>query len=77
MFVSIEKKHEVGRLLTLLRKNTGLTQRQVADGSGVLKSQVSAYEKGKSLPSLPAFCKLMKFFGYRIVLEKEKGNERK
>lgn len=71
MFIRVEFDNEFGKLLTNLRERRNLTQTQLAYLSGVHKSQIGAYERGKSPPSMPAFLKLMKFFGYTVVLEKK------
>jgi transcriptional regulator with XRE-family HTH domain len=45
-----------------LRKNDGLTQKQVADRIGITYQSYQAYEMGLSLPTLENFLKLCEIF---------------
>ena len=48
----------MGEKLKMLRKETGLTQTQVAARTGVVVSAVSAYESGMRYPSYKVLIKL-------------------
>ena len=66
---------DIPRILKYMREVTGLSQQKVSDGSGVGQTLVSDYEKGKTIPSLISFCKLMKFYGYRVIIEDAQKEE--
>lgn len=66
---------DTARIIKYMREARGLNQKQVSLGSGVGQSLISDYEAGKTIPSLKSFCMLMKFFGYRIVIEKVHSHE--
>jgi|AGTN01.2.fsa_nt_gi Predicted transcriptional regulators len=45
-----------------LRKNKGLTQKQLADHLGIDQTAISNWERGKGLPDLANLVKLANFF---------------
>lgn len=52
------RKIEVGNQLQYLRKDAGLTQKEVCDIVEVTPQSYSGYEKGKYEPSLETICRL-------------------
>ena len=52
------RKIEVGNQLQYLRKEAGLTQKEVCDIVEVTPQSYSGYEKGKYEPSLETICRL-------------------
>lgn len=67
---------EIGRFLMYMRKYAGLTQKEVAERSGVGQTLISDYEHNKTMPTLKSFCKLMGFYGYKVMVEPDdKGVE--
>ena len=66
----------IGRFLMYMRADAGLTQSEAARGSGVGQTLISDYEHNKTMPTLKSFCKLMGFYGYKVVVEPDdKGVE--
>ena len=66
----------IGRFLMYMRADAGLTQSEAAKGSGVGQTLISDYEHNKTMPTLKSFCKLMGFYGYKVVVEPDdKGVE--
>ena len=62
--------NETGKLFCELRKNKGMTQKQVADLIGVLPKTVSKWETGHEFPDVSALSALADIFGVseRILL---------
>jgi len=52
-----------GKILTYLREQRGLKQREVAEQLGVHYSDVSKWESGKRIPNRDWTLKLTEFFG--------------
>ena len=67
-------KVDFGEKLRKLRKESGLTQKQLADRLGLAKSIVSYYENGSRYPSYDVLVKLARIFhvstDYFLGLEK-------
>lgn len=57
-----EKLNKLNIILKELRKQEGLTQRQVADKLGVTYQSYQAYELGIAVPSLIHFLELCNIF---------------
>lgn len=58
---------KVGDILTTLRKNLELTQREVADALNVDRSTYTCYEIGKTEPNIETLMKLARIFNVSIV----------
>lgn len=56
-------KHSFGYRLMILRQQHNLTQKELADLAGIAPTQISNFETGERLPSLPNFIRLMKALG--------------
>lgn len=52
--------------LRQLRKKSGETQQQVADGLGIPRQHYQKFESGENLPSLEYFIALAKYFGVSL-----------
>lgn len=57
--------------LIKLRKMNNLTQRQLASKTGIKQPIIANLERGKHSPRLNTLLKILKVYGYKIVLEKE------
>ncbi len=53
--------------LKKVRKNTGLTQKEVAEALSISKDTLSRYERGKQEPRLEVAIQLSKF--YKVSME--------
>ena len=58
---------KIGKFITLLRKEKGLTQAQLAEKLGVTDKSVSKWERGICLPDNKARAALLKFFDITIL----------
>lgn len=56
-----------------LRKSNKLTQQDVADYLGVTKQAYFRYENGSRKLSIDVLNKLLSYYGYKIVIIKNKG----
>ena len=54
---------DFSRIITLLRKEKGINQKQAADSLGVSQSLLSHYEKGKRECGLEFVCRCAQFYG--------------
>ena len=62
---------ELGELLKLLRQGTGETRRDVAELTHIGKYRIEAYERGKAFPDVRTLNRLLKHYGYAILIVKE------
>ena len=58
-----------GSLLRLSRRQTGLSQRELAHLAGVPQSMIAAYETGRREPTMPTLLKLLNAAGLDLRLE--------
>ena len=58
---------KTGRLIGALRREKGLTQREVADSLGICPKTVSKWETGRGFPDISLISKLSKLFGVDIA----------
>jgi predicted nucleotidyltransferase/DNA-binding XRE family transcriptional regulator len=67
--------HPVALLLINARKNSLLTQAQVAERAGTSQSAVVRYEKGLQTPSVDTLQRLLKANGFELILEIKKAKK--
>ena len=58
-----------GALLRKARRQTGLSQVELAMRAGVTQSVISAYESGHRQPAIPALAALVDAAGYELVMD--------
>ena len=63
------EKKTLGSFLTALRKANGMTQKELAERSGVRQSNISRIEKGVCTPTLITLQELAKGFGKKLKIE--------
>ncbi len=61
-FLYEEKANTVGGNIRHLRKELGLTQKELAFRVGLTQAQISDYERGRRIPSLHSLDKLLLYF---------------
>jgi len=52
------------------RERAGLTQKQLAERSGIAQSTISAYESGKREPGVEALDRLLRAAGYELTFRR-------
>lgn len=67
----MKELYNLAKNLKILRKQNGYTQGKVAEALGIKYQSYRAYECGITVPTLPNFIKLAKFFdvSYDELLE--------
>jgi transcriptional regulator with XRE-family HTH domain len=55
-----------GQRLQIVRKDLGLTQKQVSEAIRMHKSEVSAYERGRQMPTFWSLCELARALNVSI-----------
>ncbi|MDW7670623.1 MAG: helix-turn-helix transcriptional regulator [Bacillota bacterium] len=59
--------------LARIRKESGLSQAELAQKADIQQQAVSRMETGKHIPSLKNVCRIADQLGYRIVLERKQA----
>lgn len=54
---------EVGNKISLIRKTEGLSQKELADKSGLAQNSIGNYERGERSPTIIAMAKIAKALG--------------
>jgi transcriptional regulator with XRE-family HTH domain len=65
---------EASRLLRCTRIHAGLTQRELAEASGVTQSTIGRIETGRVDPSVGMLSRLLRACGYDLAVEPLLGN---
>lgn len=63
---ALENEFNVARVVIVLRTQSGLTQRELAERIGIKQPQLARIESGKQLPKLETFALLADGAGYKI-----------
>ena len=58
---------QLGPALRMLRRRSGLQQRQLADRAGFTRPQLSGYERGHHFPSLPSLWRHLDALGATLA----------
>lgn len=61
-----DKKRIIASNLTLLRKNKGLTQAELAEKLNYSDKAISRWERGDTLPDIDMLCELCEFYGITL-----------
>lgn len=62
------KKKSLNEMLRIMRKNAGLTQKDLAEHLNLTEAAISLYESGKNKISMERFQLIAKICEYEIVL---------
>jgi transcriptional regulator with XRE-family HTH domain len=54
-----------------VRSTKKITQVQASKAMGLGHGKLSAYESGRVMPSIPTLEMLLRYYGYRLVAERE------
>ncbi|MCI6548722.1 MAG: helix-turn-helix transcriptional regulator [Coriobacteriaceae bacterium] len=65
---SLEPEYQIVLELALCREETGMTQQQLADVTGINRSNISKLENGIANPSLRTLKRIAKGFGKRLEI---------
>lgn len=65
----LKVEHEITRSLVDARKANGLTQKQLAEKTGITQSDISKLENGGANPSLRTLRRLAAALGMRVKIE--------
>jgi len=66
---ALEGEHQALRAIIDARFETGLTQKQLAERSGLKQSNISRIETGRSIPNVRTLTHLAKGFGKKLHIE--------
>lgn len=69
-------RKKIGLKIALLRKNAGLTQRELAEKSGLTQNTIYKVETGKFSVGIDTLCKITDALGYTVdIIKKIENNE--
>ena len=68
-FADYDIESELRELIVTTRTQLGITQKQLADKSGVSQANISKIENGSYRPSIPILKRIADGLGKRIVIE--------
>ena len=68
-YEALEPEFEILRAMTIARNNSGLTQEQIAERSGMKQSDISKLERGKGNPSLRTLRRLAEAMDMKVKIE--------
>ena len=71
LFDSFDIEDQVIARLVELRKEAGLSQRDLARLTGMKQPQIARYETGDKSPRLDTFIRILEALNYKITLEKK------
>ena len=72
-FEDVEREYALIRQVVEARKNSGLTQKNLAKIVGVSQQEISRFEREKHMPKLSNFIKILDAVGLNIKLEQKKS----
>ena len=62
-------QEEIPRLLLSARNSANITQKQLAEQTGLSQANISRFENGQVLPSLPTLKKISDALGKKLVIK--------
>jgi transcriptional regulator with XRE-family HTH domain len=68
-YEALEMEFSIIQAMIDARKNTGLTQKELAERSGIAQGDISKLENGNANPSLRTLKRLAKGMGMKVRLE--------
>lgn len=74
LYNNLERKQLTARKLSELRKQSGLTQKEISEIIGVTQQAYNSYEKGRTAPTIEVLVRLSYLYEIPIDLIVDKGN---
>ena len=71
--IKIRKKktlydNDIGKTIASLREKKKLTQKQLADATGLTRTMVNLLENGKHIPKYDTLCLILEKLGYDLII---------
>lgn len=73
-YKEIEKEYELIRRVVEARKNNGLTQKDLADKTGMSQQEISRFENEKHIPKLSNFIRIVEALNLEIKIEPKESH---
>ena len=64
-----EIEYQIKKMLIAARLEHKMTQKQLAEKSGIRQSNISRIESGACIPTIPTLCEIAKSYGKKIKIE--------
>ncbi len=64
-----EIEYQIKAMLIQARLDSRMTQKQLAEKSGIRQSNISRIEKGMCIPTIPTLCEITKSYGKKLKIE--------
>ncbi len=68
-YEALQPEFEIKRAMIEARRNSGMTQKQLADKTGIAQADISKLETGNANPSLKTLQRLAADMGMRVKIE--------
>lgn len=68
-YEALQPEFEIKRAMIEARRNSGMTQKQLADKTGIAQADISKLETGNANPSLKTLQRLAAGMGMRVKIE--------
>lgn len=60
--------NDIGKTIASLREKKKLTQKQLADATGLTRTSVNLLENGKQIPRYDTLCSILEKLGYDLII---------
>ena len=64
-----EIEYQIRKMLIQARIDSRMTQKELAEKSGIRQSNISRIEKGMCMPTIPTLCEIAKSYGKKLKIE--------
>ena len=66
--VMYDNDNDIGKTIASLREKKKLTQKQLADATGLTRTSVNLLENGKQIPRYDTLCSILEKLGYDLII---------
>ena len=66
--VMYDNDNDIGKTIASLREKKKLTQKQLADATGLTRTMVNLLENGKHIPKYDTLCLILEKLGYDLII---------